>query len=58
MSSRCSRASATAVSWAARRFGSSPRTRKARAKGDPLHVVVHEDVLVFAKPQNGVVADG
>jgi hypothetical protein len=24
--------------------------RKARAKGDPVHLVVHEDVLVFAKP--------
>lgn len=31
-------------------------TRRARAKVDPLHLVVHEDVLMFAKPQEP--ADG
>lgn len=32
-------------------FWQLTQTRKARAKGAPLHLVVHEDVLVFAKPQ-------
>jgi modification methylase len=32
-------------------FWQLTQTRKARQKGDPLHVVVHEDVLVFTKPQ-------
>ncbi len=27
-------------------------TRKARAKGDPAHLVAHEDLLVFLKPQS------
>ncbi len=32
-------------------FWQLTQTRKARAKGDPLHLVAHEDVLVFYKPQ-------
>ncbi len=35
-------------------FWQLTQTRRARAKGDPLHVVVHEDVLVFAKPREAV----
>ncbi len=31
-------------------FWQLTQIRKARAKGDPVHVVVHEDVLVFVKP--------
>lgn len=39
-------------------FWQLTQTRRARAKGDPLHVVVHEDVLVFGKPRQEVVARG
>ena len=31
-------------------FWQLTQTRKARARGEPAHLVVHEDVLVFAKP--------
>jgi modification methylase len=34
-------------------FWQLSHTRRARAKGQPLHLVAHEDVLVFAKPQEG-----
>ncbi|MGH3184965.1 MAG: hypothetical protein ACRDOE_24090, partial [Streptosporangiaceae bacterium] len=27
-------------------------TRKARARGEPWHLIVHEDVLIFRKPSN------
>jgi len=30
------------------------QTRHARARGDPAHLVVHEDVLVFAKPAHAI----
>ncbi len=33
-------------------FWQLTQTRKARAKGDPLHLVAHEDVLVFCKPKD------
>jgi tRNA G10 N-methylase Trm11 len=38
-------------------FWQLTQTRKARAKGEPAHLVVHEDVLVFTKPLS-VDADG
>ena len=31
-------------------FWQLTQTRKARARGEPAHLVVHEDVLVFHKP--------
>jgi hypothetical protein len=31
-------------------FWQLTQTRKARARGEPAHLVVHEDVLVFTKP--------
>ena len=31
-------------------FWQLTQTRKARARGEPAHLVVHEDVLVFSKP--------
>ena len=31
-------------------FWQLTQTRKARARGEPCHLVVHEDVLVFARP--------
>jgi modification methylase len=38
-------------------FWQLTQTRKARARGEPAHLVVHEDVLVFTKPvQEGVGA--
>ena len=33
-------------------FWQLTQTRKARARGEPAHLVVHEDVLVFTKPAN------
>jgi hypothetical protein len=38
--------------WLAARpsFWQLTQTRKARARGEPCHLVVHEDVLVFTKP--------
>jgi modification methylase len=38
-------------------FWQLTQTRKARARGEPAHLVVHEDVLVFTKPLS-VDADG
>jgi modification methylase len=38
-------------------FWQLTQTRKARARGEPAHLVVHEDVLVFTKPLSGG-ADG
>jgi tRNA G10 N-methylase Trm11 len=38
-------------------FWQLTQTRKARARGEPAHLVVHEDVLVFHKPLDGG-ADG
>jgi modification methylase len=32
-------------------FWQLTQTRKARARGEPAHLVVHEDVLVFGRPQ-------
>jgi modification methylase len=32
-------------------FWQLTQTRKARAKGEPAHLVVHEDVLIFTAPQ-------
>jgi len=32
-------------------FWQLTQTRKARARGEPAHLVVHEDVLVFSRPQ-------
>lgn len=32
-------------------FWQLTQTRRARGRGDPAHLVVHEDVLVFAKPE-------
>ncbi len=37
-------------------FWQLTQTRKARARGQPAHLVVHEDVLVFARPT--AAADG
>jgi modification methylase len=31
-------------------FWQLTQTRKARAKGEPAHLVVHEDVLIFTAP--------
>jgi modification methylase len=39
-------------------FWQLAQTRKARARGEPAHLVVHEDVLVFAKPITSVGSDG
>jgi hypothetical protein len=36
-------------------FWQLTQTRKARARGEPAHLVVHEDVLVFTKPLQGDV---
>jgi modification methylase len=38
-------------------FWQLTQTRKARARGEPAHLVVHEDVLVFTNPPS-VGADG
>jgi modification methylase len=38
-------------------FWQLTQTRKARARGEPAHLVVHEDVLVFTKPPS-VGSDG
>jgi hypothetical protein len=38
-------------------FWQLTQTRKARARGEPAHLVIHEDVLVFTKPLP-VGADG
>jgi modification methylase len=32
-------------------FWQLTQTRRARARGEPAHLVVHEDVCVFAKPE-------
>jgi len=32
-------------------FWQLTQTRKARARGEPAHLVVHEDLLVFARPR-------
>ncbi|HYV00786.1 MAG TPA: hypothetical protein VEM93_00365 [Actinomycetota bacterium] len=32
-------------------FWQLTQTRRARARGEPAHLVVHEDVCVFAKPK-------
>jgi hypothetical protein len=39
-------------------FWQLTQTRKARARGEPAHLVVHEDVLVFAKPITTLDSDG
>jgi modification methylase len=39
-------------------FWQLTQTRKARARGEPAHLVVHEDVLVFAKPITTLGSDG
>jgi modification methylase len=39
-------------------FWQLTQTRKARARGEPAHLVVHEDVLVFAKPLTSLGSDG
>jgi modification methylase len=36
--------------WARPSFWQLTQTRKARARGQPCHLVVHEDVLVFRSP--------
>jgi modification methylase len=39
-------------------FWQLTQTRKARARGEPAHLVVHEDVLVFHKPLISLGSDG
>jgi modification methylase len=39
-------------------FWQLTQTRKARARGEPCHLVVHEDVLVFTTPTGEVGMDG
>jgi modification methylase len=39
-------------------FWQLTQTRKARARGEPAHLVVHEDVLVFTKPITSLGFDG
>ena len=39
-------------------FWQLTQTRKARGRGEPAHLVVHEDVLVFAKPIATLGSDG
>jgi modification methylase len=39
-------------------FWQLTQTRKARARGEPAHLVVHEDVLVFATPRTSLGSDG
>jgi len=39
-------------------FWQLTQTRQARARGEPAHLVVHEDVLVFAKPAASLGSDG
>jgi modification methylase len=39
-------------------FWQLTQTRKARARGEPAHLVVHEDVLVFAKLLTSLGSDG
>ncbi len=39
-------------------FWQLTQTRKARARGEPCHLVVHEDVLVFTKPASSLGSDG
>jgi DNA modification methylase len=39
-------------------FWQLTQTRRARARGEPAHLVVHEDVLAFAKPAASLGSDG
>jgi modification methylase len=39
-------------------FWQLTQTRKARAKGEPAHLVVHEDVLIFTAPLTTLGSDG
>jgi modification methylase len=39
-------------------FWQLTQTRRARARGEPCHLVVHEDVLVFSKPATFSSSDG
>jgi modification methylase len=39
-------------------FWQLTQTRRARARGEPCHLVVHEDVLVFTKPRTCLGSDG
>jgi modification methylase len=39
-------------------FWQLTQTRKARARGEPAHLVVHEDVLVFTTPLTSLGSDG
>jgi modification methylase len=39
-------------------FWQLTQTRRARARGEPAHLVVHEDVLVFTKPAASLGCDG
>jgi DNA modification methylase len=39
-------------------FWQLTQTRRARARGEPAHLVVHEDVLVFTAPRTSLGSDG